>query len=483
LQAENQSLINKKTIDMTETIVDTKNKVYGTEGLKSMRSYFDSGITRPYAFRKQQLLALKNALSKYEDEISAALHADLKKSPEETYAVETGLVLADISLALRHLHQWMRPQKVATNLVNFRSSSKIYRDPQGVVLIISPWNYPFQLLFIPLVGAIAAGNCAVLKPSELSPATSAIMEKIINEIFSPEYIRIIPGDGSVIVPALISSFRFDHIFYTGSIPVGKIIYKMAAETLTPVTLELGGKSPAVVEKDADIKIAARRIAEGKFINAGQTCVAPDYLLVHEKIYDKFIGQLKQTITDFFGDNPATSPSYGKLINEKRFDVLIKYLPEGRILHGGQHDRSSLFIAPTIMDNVSVDSVLMKEEIFGPILPVYRFTDMKQAFDIIQLNSHPLSFYVFTADAVKEKEWIDKLQFGNGCVNNVAWQFANHHLPFGGIGNSGMGAYHGKFSFDIFTHAKPVMKTYSWPDLNIKYPPFTGKLRWFKLFIR
>ncbi|HTS45541.1 MAG TPA: aldehyde dehydrogenase [Puia sp.] len=470
-------------MDTTKTFVDRENQEQEIGSLKSIRDYYISGITRPYAFRMQRLLALKNIVLKYEKEISLALYSDLKKSPEETYAAETGLVLADINLALKNLHQWMRPRKTATNLVNFRSSSTIYQDPKGVVLIISPWNYPFQLLFIPLVGAIAAGNCVVLKPSELSPATASIMEKIIKEIFPPEYIRIIPGDGSVIVHALINSFRFDHIFYTGSIPVGKIIYKMAAEALIPVTLELGGKSPAVVEKDANIRIAARRIAEGKFINAGQTCVAPDYLLVHEKLRDKFMGELNRTIRNFFGENPAVSQSYGKIISEKRFDVLISYLSEGRIVHGGQHDRSALFIAPTIMDNISTDSVLMKEEIFGPILPVFSFTNMQEALDIIQLNPNPLSFYVFTADPAKEKAWIAKLPFGNGCVNNAAWQFANHHLPFGGIGNSGIGAYHGRFSFDIFSHAKPVMKTYSWPDLNIKYPPFTGKLKWFKLFMR
>lgn len=453
------------------------------DSLQAMRNYFEKAITRPYAFRKKQLLLLKQALIKYENEIAGALYTDLKKSPEESYGTETGLVLADINLAIKNLHKWIRPQKASTNLVNLPSSSKIYRDPLGVVFIISPWNYPFQLSLIPLVGAIAGGNCAVLKPSELAPATAAVIEKIIKENYSPEYINVIQGDGSVIVPAMMQLFRFDHVFYTGSIPVGKAIYEMAARSLIPVTLELGGKCPAVVEKDANIEVAARRIAFGKFINAGQTCIAPDYLLVHTDIKEEFIRKLKATIVDFFGDDASASYSYGKIINQKRFKTLLNYLSQGEIIYGGQYDESKLFIAPTILDNIKEDATIFKDEIFGPILPVFSFESMQQAIAIIQRNPNPLSFYVFTSDAKKEKEWLGSVQFGCGCVNNTAWHFGNHYLPFGGVGNSGIGAYHGKYSFDVFTHAKAVMKTPAWIDPKIKYPPFKGKMKWFKFFIR
>ncbi len=451
--------------------------------LESMRRYFFNGATRDYSFRRQQLHALKNAVLKYEKEIDAALFTDLKKSPEETYATESGLLLAEINSAIRNLRNWMRPQSAPDNLVNFPSSCKIYREPLGVVLIIAPWNYPFQLALIPMVGAIAAGNCVVLKPSELSPATSAVIEKIIKEIFTEEYVCVVQGDGAEAIPAMMKDFRFDHIFFTGSIPVGKIIYQLAANNLIPVTLELGGKSPAVIEADANITVAARRIALGKFANAGQTCIAPDYVLVDETIKEAFIKKLKETIIFFFGENASQSDSYGKIINEKRFDALKKYLHEGKIIFGGDNDRSKLFIAPTIIEDVYLDSPLMTEEIFGPILPVFGFTIREDAVNIIQKNPKPLSFYVFTTDTKKEKEWIEQIQFGGGCINNTCWHFANHNLPFGGIGNSGTGAYHGKYSFDTFTHNKAVMKTATWFDPNLKYPPFKGKLKWFKLFIR
>ena len=451
--------------------------------LQAIREFYNSGATRTYAFRKQQLLALKQAVLRYETEINKALFTDLGKSAEEVYGTEIGLVLADINLAVKKLHKWMRPRRAATNLVNLPSSSKIYHDPLGVVLIISPWNYPFQLLLIPLIGAIAAGNCAVIKPSELAPATAAIIEKIISEIYPPKYIKTVQGDGSTVVPAMMQSFRFDQIFYTGSVMVGKIIYQLAAPNLIPVVLELGGKNAAVIEEDANITIGARRVAIGKFVNAGQSCTAPDYVLVHTSVKEKFIEELKKTLSNFYSDDPLSSYSYGRIINEKRFDRLISYLSQGKIIYGGQYNRERLFIAPTIIENATFDSALMNDEIFGPILPVIGFTTREEASAIIQRQPTPLSFYVFTTDKKKEKEWIEKVAFGAGCVNNTAWQFTNHHLPFGGIGNSGMGAYHGKYSFDVFSHAKPVMKTPLWIDPKIKYPPFEGKLKWFKRFIK
>ena len=453
------------------------------EQLSGIRNYYQTGITRPYAFRRQQLQALQQAVRAYENEIAASLYADLKKSPEESYATESGLALAEIRLTLRYLRKWMRPRAVRTNLVNLPSSSKVYRDPLGVVLVIAPWNYPFQLSLIPLAGALAAGNCVVLKPSEAAPATAAILEKILTAIFPPEYVRVVQGDGAAIIPAMLQAFRFDHIFFTGSIPVGRSIYQLAAKDLVPVTLELGGKSPTVVESDADLKTAARRIVLGKFTNAGQTCIAPDYLLVHTDIKEKFLQQLQETIRQFYGEKEEESRDYGRIINEKRFDQLIGYLSQGKVRYGGRHDRSALFLSPTLLEGVSPDQPVMNEEIFGPLLPVFGFRTMDEALAIIQRNPDPLSFYLFTQDKAKQQAWMQRLSFGGGCINNTAWHFTNPHLPFGGLGPSGMGAYHGKYTFDIFTHDKPVMKTPNAIDPSIKYPPFKGKLKWFKWFIR
>ncbi|MDB5198606.1 MAG: aldehyde dehydrogenase [Chitinophagaceae bacterium] len=451
--------------------------------LVNLRSYYNSHATRSHTFRKKQLQTLKQTLLANQKEIEQALYADLKKNPEETYATETGLVLAEINVALKNLGKWMTPESVGTNLVNFPSSSKIYRDPLGVVLIIAPWNYPLQLLLMPLVGAIAGGNCVVLKPSEFSPATSALVKKLIQEIFPPEYIIAVTGDGAEVVPAMMRNFRFDYVFYTGSIPVGKSIYQMAAEKLVPVTLELGGKSPAIVTAEADITIAAKRIAFGKFLNTGQTCIAPDYVLVHNTVKEKFINNLKEKIIQFYSDDAANNYNYGKIINEKRFDKLISYLSDGNIVTGGEHNREKLFIAPTVLKDVSADASIMQEEIFGPILPVIGYNNTEEAMEILQRNPTPLAFYLFTGDKSPEKEWIDKISFGGGCINNADWHFTNHHLPFGGVGSSGIGAYHGKFTFDTFTRAKPVMKTPTWFDPAFKYPPLKGKLKLFKWFIK
>jgi aldehyde dehydrogenase (NAD+) len=454
-----------------------------TEQLQAMRNFFNSGTTKTYAFRIEQLKKLKQAIVKYEKEISTALYADLKKSPEESYSTEIGLVLAEISLAIKKLRTWMEPQSVPTDLANLPSGSKIYRDSLGIVLIIAPWNYPFQLVVLPVAGAIAGGNCAVLKPSELAPATAAITEKIISEIFADDYIKVVQGDGAAVVPAMMNNFRFDHIFYTGSIPVGKIIYKMAAEQLVPVTLELGGKSPAIVEADANLTIASKRIVLGKFINAGQTCIAPDYLLVHQSVKDELLSKMITTIEKFYTKDASASYDYGKVINEKRFDKLVSYLAQGKIITGGQYDKSKLFIAPTILDGVSMNDTVMTEEIFGPVLPVLSFTSMQEAEAIIKHNANPLAFYLFTSNKKTESEWINKVPFGGGCVNNADWHFTNHNLPFGGVGNSGLGAYHGKFSFDTFTRQKPVLKTPTWFDPAIKYPSFKGRLKFFKWIFR
>lgn len=451
--------------------------------LLSMRSYFETDATKSYLFRKEQLTKLKAAVIEHTHSIQEALNADLKKSPEETWVTETGFLLAEIKNALRNLKKWMSPEKVVTNLLNLPSKSFVMTEPLGVVLIISPWNYPFQLLFTPLVGAIAAGNCAVLKPSEFAPATAAIMKKIIEAAFDRQYIHLIEGDGAVVIPAMMNNFVFDHVFYTGSTNVGKIIYQMAAGNLVPVTLELGGKSPCIVEADANITVAANRIAMTKFSNAGQMCVAPDYLLVHESIKETLTGAFKIALSKFFGDDASQSYDYGKIINEKQFDRLTTYLKQGNILLGGKTNREKLYIEPTIMDNVSLTSSIMQDEIFGPILPILTFTSMDEAKAIIARHKNPLALYVFTSNHKKEEAWLNAIPFGGGCVNNAAFHLTNHHLPFGGRGFSGSGNYHGWFSYQTFSHIKAVMKTPTWFDPAAKYPPFRGKLKLFKWLIR
>jgi len=456
---------------------------FNTGQLTAIRQYFDSGITKSYAFRKDQLQKLKQAILSHEQELYDALYADLKKSPEECWVTELGMVLSELDFIIKNLRRWMEPERVATNLLNLPSASKVMKEPLGVVLIIGPWNYPFQLLINPLLGAIAAGNCVVLKPSEFALATSAVMKKLIEEIFAPEYILYVEGDGAEIVPQMMSHFVFDHLFYTGSTAVGKIIYKMAAENLVPVTLELGGKSPCIVESDANIAIAARRIAMTKFSNAGQMCVAPDYVLVHESKKDELIAALRRTIQQFFGEKAEESYNYGKIINAKQFDRIVSYLSQGTIIHGGRSSKENLFIEPAIITNVSLDAPVMKDEIFGPVLPVISFGTAEEAKQIIASHPNPLAFYVFTSSAKTERKWLESVAFGGGCVNNASWHLTNHHLPFGGRGLSGTGNYHGKYSFETFSHRKAIMKTPSWFDPNIKYPPFKGKLNLFKWVIR
>ncbi len=448
-----------------------------------MRRYYDSGVTRNYTFRKEQLLKFRNAIRKYEEQLHEALYTDLKKSPEECWVTETGFLTSEISAAIKALKQWMQPEMVGTNLLNFPSNSYVLKEPLGVVLIIGPWNYPVNIFLTPLVGAIAAGNCSVIKASEFAPATASVLKQMFAETFPPEYILFVEGDGAAVIPGMMNNFTFDHVFFTGSTAVGKLIYKMAAERLVPVTLELGGKSPCIVEIDANIKVAARRITMTKFSNAGQMCVAPDYVLVQESKKDELVAALKQNIGKFFGGKPEESYNYGKIINERQFTRLVNYMQQGNIVHGGRTDKEKLFIEPTIIDKVNLDSAIMKDEIFGPILPVISFNTKEEALHVIDQNKNPLAFYVFTSNRTKEKEWLNSVAFGGGCVNNASWHLTNHHLPFGGRGLSGSGRYHGKYSFDTFSHSKAIMKTPTWFDPAIKYPPFKGKLKLFKWVIR
>lgn len=451
--------------------------------MERMRQFFESGKTRSYAFRREQLIKLKNAVRKFEEPLHEALYADLKKSPEECWVTETGFLQAELSNAIKNLKRWMQPELVPTNLLNIPSSSRVMKEPLGVVLIIGPWNYPLMLLLTPLVGAIAAGNCAVIKGSEFAPATASVIRQMMEENFDKEYIFFQDGDGATEIPAMMNHFSFDHVFYTGSTAVGKIIYRMAAERLVPVTLELGGKSPCVVESDAHIKVAARRIVQTKFSNAGQMCVAPDYVLVHAGIKEKLVAALKEAIGRFYGEQPEESYNYGKIINEKQFSRLIAYLDQGTIVHGGRTDKQQLFIEPTILDNVPLDAPVMQDEIFGPVLPLISFQTSEEALAVIAKHKNPLAFYVFTSNSRTEKKWLEGVAFGGGCVNNASWHLTNHHLPFGGRGFSGTGHYHGRYSFETFSHKKAVMKTPAWFDPAIKYPPFKGKLKLFKWVIR
>jgi aldehyde dehydrogenase (NAD+) len=450
--------------------------------LQQQRHFVESGATRPYAFRKQQLLNLKHAVENHEEEIYAALYADLHKSKEECWVTENGFFMAELKDTLANLKSWMEPEAVPTNLLNLPSSSKVMREPLGVVLIIGPWNYPFQLLFTPLMSAIAAGNTVVLKPSEFAPATAAVMEKIIHAVFPPEQVLYVPGDGATVIPAMMNQFAFDHVFYTGSTGVGKIIYKMAAENLVPVTLELGGKSPCVVEDDANISVAAKRIAMPKFSNAGQMCVAPDYILVHESKRVQLIEALKKAIPQFYGNDASKVEGYGRIINEKQFNRIVQYLSDGTIVYGGKYDAASLYIEPTILDGVSVDSTIMRDEIFGPLLPILSFNTMEEAKAIIAKNPNPLAFYIFTGSSAKEQAWLQAVPAGGACVNTATLHLTNPNLPFGGRGFSGTGAYHGKYSFETFSHKKAVMKTPTWFDPALKYPPFTGKLKLLKWLV-
>jgi aldehyde dehydrogenase (NAD+) len=452
------------------------------EQLQRMRPYFSSGATLSYEFRKEQLQKLKEALHRYEQEIYNSLYSDLKKSAEESWVTEIGMTISEINYALKKLSKWMRPQRVGTNLLNFPGKSYVLHEPLGVSLIIGPWNYPLQLLFVPLIGAIAAGNCAVIKPSEFAPATASLLEKIIKEIYPLEYIKLIQGDGATVIPFMMNNFKFDYVFYTGSTEVGTIIYEMAAKKLVPVTLELGGKSPCIVESDANIKVAAKRIALTKFSNAGQMCVAPDYVLVHQSIKEEFLNQLKEAAQNFYNSESSKS-HYARIVNQKQFDRLIKHLDKKFIFYGGNHNAEQLFIEPTILTNANIDSPIMNEEIFGPLLPVLTWENDSEVYKIIERHKNPLSLYVFTSSNSKAEKWTRSIAFGGGCINNASWHLTNHHLPFGGRGASGFGNYHGKYSFETFSHKKAIMNTPTWFDPALKYPPLKGKLNLFKRIIR
>lgn len=445
-----------------------------SSNINALKDYFNTGATQTYAFRLLQLERLKKVVMDSEKILYEALYADLKKTEEDAWATEVGFFLSELNYTIKHLQEWMQPKSVATNLVNMPSSSYTIQEPLGVVCIIAPWNYPFQLLFTPLIGAIAGGNCAVLKPSEFAPATAKVMAKIVDDLFPNNYMLYMEGDGATVLPPLLTENRFDHIFYTGSTVVGKIIYKYAAEKLVPVTLELGGKSPAVITADANLRVAARRLASPKFSNCGQMCIAPDYILVPSELKDKLIKELINAIQSFYGVDAEASEHYGKIINDKQWLRITSYLSEGEIVYGGKSNREKLFIEPTIMTGVHADAKMMQDEIFGPILPILTYQSKEEALAIIQKNPNPLAFYVFTENKIDEQYWLTNVPSGGACVNNATMHITNHDLPFGGRGFSGIGGYHGKLSFDTFTHTKSVLKTPTWMDPSFKYPPYKGK---------
>ena len=450
---------------------------------ESKRKYFDDGNSNSFEFRLEQLGKLKESIKKYEDDIMKALSIDLGKPLFESYTAEIGIVYQELDNAIKNLKSWMKPKKVPTPIYLQPAKSFIYSEPKGVVFIISPWNYPFQLAISPLVGAIAAGNCILLKPSNKSKATEAIIEKIIDETFTSNYISIIKGAGSEIVTPLIEKYRFDHIFFTGSVEVGKKIMGFSVNHLTPVTLELGGKSPAIVHTDADIDNAAKRITWAKFYNCGQTCVAPDYLLVHKSKKNILIEKIKFYIKKYYGDNPIESPNLGRVINNERFHKLTSFLEDCQIIHGGNYDEEERFISPTLVENPTWGHPLMEEEIFGPILPILTYEDIREVVDIVKINPYPLSLYLFTEDERVEDYILKTIQFGGGCINHLITHVANHHLPFGGIGFSGMGNYHSKYTFDTFSHKKSILKSKGKLDTNMLYPPYKeDKLKLAKRFL-
>ena len=424
--------------------------------------------------RKESLKKLLHVITQHEQAIILALYDDFKKPAFEAVLTETNYVISDLKETIKNIDSWAKPKKVMASFLNFPSSDYIYSEPYGNVLILSPWNYPFQLALCPLIAAVAAGNKVTLKPSELTPNTSNIIAKIISETFAVKDVAVITGDATVAANLL--SKRWDYIFFTGSVAVGKIVAKAAAENLTPVTLELGGKSPCIVDETANLELSARRIVWGKIINAGQTCVAPDYILVHHKIKVIFVKLLMQEIEKALGTNPEESPDFARIINLKNWHRQLSLLENQKILFGGQSNRDSLYLAPTLLDEPKMDSLVMTEEIFGPILPILSYESKADIDKIITSFEKPLSLYLFSRNKSFVDEVLQKYSFGGGCINDTVIHLANNRLPFGGVGNSGMGAYHGKLSFDIFSHKKAIVKRGLWLDLPIRYAPYKDKLK-------
>lgn len=438
--------------------------------VKEQRKFFASNRTKDISFRLQSLDILEKAIIEKEDKILEALRKDLNKSSFEGFMTEIGMVLDEIKFFKKNLRRLAKVKYVATPLAQFPSKSFIVSEPYGVVLIISPWNYPFQLSIAPLVGAIAAGNTAIMKPSPESHHTSKVLKEMIEEYFPTSYITVITGDEKVSNTLL--DEKMDYIFFTGGPRVGKIVMEKAAKNLTPVTLELGGKSPSIIDKTANIKLAAKRIAFGKFLNAGQTCVAPDYIYVHKDVKEKLINYLLFYIKEFYGNAPINHPDYPKMINERHYNRVLSLIEEENIVTGG-YGNDRMQIAPTILDNITPNSKIMSEEIFGPVLPILTFTSIKEVTSYVLSNPKPLALYLFTRSKKVEQYILKNISFGGGCINDTIVHLATHHMGFGGVGDSGMGSYHGKYSFDTFSHMKSILKKSNRIDLPIRYYPVTN----------
>lgn len=439
----------------------------------AQRAYFKKGETISITYRMEALSKLKAAIQQYEKPLLEAIKTDLGKSASEAYMCEVGLTLAEISYFQKHLRSWAKTRRMATPLTNFAAKSMIVQEPYGVVLIMSPWNYPVLLSLEPLIGAIAAGNTVVLKPSAYSPATSGVIAEMIENIFPAEYVTVVRG-GRAENQSLLEQ-KWDYIFFTGGVTVGKMVMQKAAEHLTPITLELGGKSPCVIDHTANLRIAARRIVFGKYLNCGQTCIAPDYALVEASVHDEFVRLLKEETEKMYGKNILDNKDYGKMINDKHFQRVLGLIESKKVVMGGTANAATLRIEPTILDGVTADDAVMQEEIFGPILPVLTVQNIDEAYEFIQNRPHPLALYLFTNDKAVEKRFMEQVPFGGGCINDTIIHIATHNLPFGGVGNSGMGSYHGKKSFETFSHSKSIVKKYTWLDLSLRYQPY-GKIK-------
>ncbi|WP_181350020.1 aldehyde dehydrogenase [Thalassobacillus sp. CUG 92003] len=435
--------------------------------VERQKHYFNSGETKPYAFRKSQLLQLQKMLKTFEAPILKALKFDLNKSEFEAYSSEILFLQNEINEHLNHLKQWMAPTKVKNPLTHTGTKSYILKEPYGATLVIAPWNYPVHLAIAPVIGALAAGNTVILKPSELTPTVSWVLKRMVETYFPPEYFTVVEGEKET-TQQLIDQ-NMDYIFFTGSTSVGRQIMSQASNYLTPVTLELGGKSPAIVDSDANLKLAAKRITWGKFTNAGQTCIAPDYVYVHEDVKQRFLTLLSSYIESFYGHFPLQNPDYTRIVNKQHFDRLTEYLHEGTLIHGGQIDEINTTIEPTVLDDITWDAAIMKDEIFGPILPIMTFEHMDEVMADMDRQHKPLALYYFGEDETEQRRVTEGLSFGGGCINDTLYHVAHPRLPFGGVGNSGMGAYHGKASFDTFTHAKSITKQTTAFDQSFRYP--------------
>lgn len=447
----------------------------------TQKTYYNTGETKALSHRIEALDQLKQAIKANEANIIAALAADLHKSESEAYMTEIGILYMEIDFVKKQLSKWMKPHRVKTPITHFGSKSIIYSEPYGVTLIIAPWNYPFQLAIAPLIGAIAGGNCAILKPSELTPQTANVINKIISDTFSKSFIAV--KQGAVETSQALLDLPFDYIFFTGSVPVGKIVMEKASKHLTPVTLELGGKSPVIVHDDASLKLAAKRIAWGKFINAGQTCIAPDYLYVHERVKQPFLDALQAAIASLYGDNPLESDNYSHIVNDQHFNRLTRFLDNGTLTVGGEINPTKRVIAPTVLTDITWEDPIMADEIFGPILPILTYDKLDEVIEHVRSQPKPLALYFFSETKALQDKVLDRLSFGGGCMNDTIFHIANPYLPFGGIGNSGVGAYHGKSSFDTFTHQKSVLKQTTKFDLSIRYPNAKNSLKWVKRLMK